>query len=136
MNDRPTAIELIQAVREWLQGLALPVLKREGALGFQGLIAANVLGIVERELQTEKAQLRTEWQRLARILSLTDVTSPTRDRLRGAILDARRELGERIHQGAYDDPARCRELIQELRKSVTDKLKVNNPRFLMSEPTS
>jgi hypothetical protein len=48
MQDRPTALELLRAVREFLEADVLPSL--EGRRRFHGLVAANVLGIVEREL--------------------------------------------------------------------------------------
>src|SRR5690242_14430603 len=49
MNDRPTAAELVFAVREHLEGELIPTLA-DPRLRFQTLVAANVLRIVEREL--------------------------------------------------------------------------------------
>lgn len=46
--DRPTAAELAQAVREFLEGEILPALS-DHRLRFRTLVAMNALGIVERE---------------------------------------------------------------------------------------
>ena len=51
MQDRPTALELLAAVRSFLEDDLVTVL--EGRRRFHALVAANVLGIVERELAGE-----------------------------------------------------------------------------------
>jgi hypothetical protein len=48
MQDRPTREELIDAVRDFLETDVVPAL--EGTLKFHARVAANVLGIVGREL--------------------------------------------------------------------------------------
>jgi hypothetical protein len=48
--DRPNAIELVQAVREFLESDVMPA--TEGRVQFHTRVAMNALGIVERELQT------------------------------------------------------------------------------------
>jgi hypothetical protein len=51
MHGRPTAAELVQAVRELLETDVLPA--TEGALNFRVRVARNVLAIVERELRAD-----------------------------------------------------------------------------------
>lgn len=48
-HDRPTAAELAQAVREFLETEILPTLE-DHRLRFRTLVAINALGIAEREL--------------------------------------------------------------------------------------
>ena len=45
---RPTAAELVEAVREYLETRVMP--RREGSAHFEARVARNALGIVEREL--------------------------------------------------------------------------------------
>ena len=71
MNDRPTAAELIAAVRVYLEGELLPTLTDQ-RLRFQTLIAANVLSISERELASEEAELADEYTFFADHLGLTE----------------------------------------------------------------
>ena len=49
MSDRPTAPELVEAVREFLEREILPALA-DHRLKFRTLVALNALGIAEREL--------------------------------------------------------------------------------------
>src|SRR5438477_478855 len=67
MQDRPTSTELLAAVREFLQREIVPTLG-DHRQKFRALIAANVLGVVERELAGEEERLRAEWARLGALL--------------------------------------------------------------------
>jgi len=51
MQDRPTSSELIEAVQHFLETDVVPAL--DGPKKFHARVAANVLGIVRRELQAE-----------------------------------------------------------------------------------
>ena len=58
MNDRPEATELLQAVENFLRQELLPTL--EGHLGYQARVAANVVGMVARDIVAEEAHLDAE----------------------------------------------------------------------------
>jgi hypothetical protein len=111
-HDVPTAAELLEAVREWIQ-LALV----DGADGetvpnrFHARVAANVLAIVERELALGPGHAVAHRERLERLGVSDDVA------LAGAIRD-----------GALDD--RLDEVRELVWASVRDKLAVANPRYL------
>ncbi len=53
---RPTAAELIEAAREHLTAKVIPAIT-DPRLRFQTLVAAHVLGVVERELAAGRAPL-------------------------------------------------------------------------------
>jgi Domain of unknown function (DUF6285) len=60
MTDRPTAAELVEATREYLETEILPALDDQ-RLRFRTLVAINALGIAQRELEsTEEAVLSPE----------------------------------------------------------------------------
>ncbi len=61
MNDRPTAQELVDAVRLFLEKELLPGLT-DARLRFQTLVAANVLAVAGREMAGEEALLHEEWR--------------------------------------------------------------------------
>jgi hypothetical protein len=128
MNDRPTAVELVNAVRQYLEGELLPTLT-DARLKFQTLIAANVLSIAERELQTEEAELAYEYQSLLPLLDF-DESARTLSELRAAVRRANERLCERIREGYYDDPQHFQGLLRVLREFVERKLQVANPRYL------
>ena len=52
MSARPTAAELVEATREFLEAEVLPVLD-DPRLRFRALVAINALAIAQRELEHE-----------------------------------------------------------------------------------
>lgn len=128
MQDRPTACELLRAVREFLEADVLPGL--EGRRRFHGLVAANVLAIVERELGAEEAQLEAQWARLAALPGmeaggLPRGTAALRDHVRA--LETR--LVERIRAGEADAGPLGTAVRAHVRTTVEEKLAIANPRF-------
>ncbi|MFM8973690.1 MAG: DUF6285 domain-containing protein [Actinomycetota bacterium] len=105
-TDRPTATELIEAVREFLEREVMT--GTSGRLQFHARVAANVLAVVEREL----------------------AESPL-----GALTAAARaqetELARRIRIGEFDD--RLAEVRDEVRETVRRKLLVADPGHLPPE---
>src|ERR1700691_3232332 len=90
MHDRPTSTELIAAARLFLETELLPALT-DPRLRFQTLVAAHVLGIVERELPVEEADLRWELAWLSDVLG--EPISPA-----DSLLDLRKQVREGSHR--------------------------------------
>jgi hypothetical protein len=124
MQDRPTAIELLAAVRHFLEHDIMPGL--EGRRRFHTLVATNVLSIVERELATEEDSLRAEWQRLRDLLGASDVPTSL-SALRSSVRELTERLASEIRAGKRDDDARVR---AHLRQTTNEKLAIANPRML------
>lgn len=74
MHDRPTALELIEAVTEFLSTEVLPAAP-DHRLKFRTLVALNALGIAARELQASNKLLLepAEVAELARRIRAGDV---------------------------------------------------------------
>ncbi len=109
LHGAPTAAELVEAVREWLERDVGPNV--EGRLRFHTRVAANVLAMVERELELGDAQRAEHARRLA-ALGMADDAS----------------LAAAIRSGALD--GRLDEVRAAVRAAVTDKLRVANPGYL------
>jgi hypothetical protein len=107
-HDAPSAAQLVEAVREWLERDVMTT--TEGRLRFHARVAANMLAMVERELDLGAGQAARHRARLD-LLGVSD--------------DA--ELAERIRSGVLDD--RLDEVRQLVRASVIDKLEVANPSY-------
>jgi hypothetical protein len=134
MQDRPTAIELLDAVREFLEHDVLPTL--EGRTRFHGLVAANVLAIVARELAGEETALVAEWRRLRDLLGVDETRPPGRlDGLRAAVRALTERLVERIRAGDADQGSFADAVRAHLRMTVVEKLGIANPRFLLDGRT-
>ena len=97
--SRPTAAELLDAVRDFLERDILPALAAD--VRFQCRVAINVLATVRRELELGPEFESRERDRLAALLGETDARSS---------LDAlNRRLARKIREGAGDlDPAAAR----------------------------
>jgi hypothetical protein len=108
-HDRPTAPELVEAVREWICRTQIDADIEPNA--FHARVAANMLSIVERELLLGPGQYDAHCARLQRLGVADDV-----------------ELAAAIRSGALD--GRAGEVRRLVRESVRDKLAVANPRYL------
>ena len=122
MNDRPTASELLEAVRRFLAEEALPAL--DGPLGYQARVAANLVAIVAREIESEASHLETEWRGLAALFGDEEGPPTDREALRSQILAWNQALAERIQAGEADaDPFR-QVVLDHLKRTVDNKLAV------------
>lgn len=129
MQDRPTALELIDVVREFLEAEVVPAL--DGRRRFHARVAANVLAIVGRELAGEEDALRTEWRRLAALGDDPGAPLPAgAAAARVAIRDATAALADRIRRGEVDAGPEAAAVRAHVRATVREKLAVANPRYL------
>lgn len=130
MQDRPTVYELLRSVQRFLSDEIVPA--TDGRRQFLARVAANAIGLVERELQSEHAHLEREWAGLDELLGAA--TLPVE---RAAIADAVRArndaLCSRIRAGAFDDDARQAALLRHVRQTVHDKLEVTNRAYLEAD---
>ena len=108
-HDVPTAAQLIEAVREFVEGDVMEA--TEGRVRFHARVAVNVLRMVERELELGAGQAAAHREALAR-LGVSDEA----------------ELAAAIRDGRLDN--RRPELVDVLRQTVRAKLEVANPRYL------
>ena len=129
MQDRPTATELLTAVREFLEQDVLPEV--EGRKRFHALVSANVLAIVARELAGEEAMLVDEWRRLGELLGGVEAEPPPRqDALRAAVRGLTERLCDRIRRGDADGGPFGEAVRAHVRATVADKLRIANPKYL------
>jgi hypothetical protein len=108
---RPTAVELLEATREFVTDEVMPATRDSVAVQFHSRVAANVLSIVERQLRLGPAQSARHRTALD-ALGVGDVT----------------ELAEAVRTGAWDD--RGQRLRSMLAALARDKLAIVEPRHL------
>ncbi|MEN8181482.1 MAG: DUF6285 domain-containing protein [Myxococcota bacterium] len=134
MNDRPTGVELLRAVERFLELEAVPHL--EGPLRFHARVAANVVAIVAREIETEETQLGEEWARLADLLGEARDVPSSRDALREAVAQRTDALVSRIRAGEADAGDFRARVLDHLRRTVEAKLTVSRPPRQRARPAS
>jgi hypothetical protein len=110
-HDAPTSVQMVEAVREWLENDVMPAV--DGRLNFHTRVAINMLAMVEREAALGEQQRVDHEHRLKEI---------------GAVDDA--ELARRIRDGEFDDS--LHDVMIVLKDSIRDKLLVANPKYLNS----
>jgi hypothetical protein len=115
MQDRPTAAELVGAVREFLERDVMRA--TEGRVQFHARVATNALGMVERELRDGPALSEAERARAAALLG-HDAEPVTLER----------ELAARIRDGSLDN--RLDDVRAHVRATVREKLVIANPGYL------
>lgn len=107
-HDRPTAVELVTAVREWLDSVASGMVEPNA---FHARVASNMLTMVERQAELG--------QRLA---------DEHQHRLQRLGVGSEAELAAGIRRGDFDD--RLGEVRAVVLDTVRGKLAVANPRYL------
>ncbi|MDA1101096.1 MAG: DUF6285 domain-containing protein [Proteobacteria bacterium] len=114
-TDRPTAAELVEAVREFLADHVAPNV--EGQLAFHTRVAVNALAIVERTMAQGGAMDAAELSRLKDLLG--------RD---GDLAEMNEALARAIRTGEMDDQGAA--VLDHLRQTALDKIALANPRYL------
>jgi len=114
MMDQPSMLELVSAVRDFIEQRAMPELK--GHTAFHARVAANALSIVARELHQGGPSGEAERERLKKLLGHD-----------GTLLDLNRELCDRVRQGAItlDTPG----FADHLTITTRDKVAIDQPNY-------
>jgi len=110
-HDVPSAAELLEAVRSFLDSDVIPV--TEGRVRFHARVASNVVAMVSREIATAPQLAAAHATRLA-----------------GLGVESDTELAGAIRSGRFDEL--LNEVTDAVRATVADKLAVANPGY--SEP--
>jgi hypothetical protein len=118
MQDRPSASELVAAVRDFLQEDVMRAV--EGRVAFHTRVAVNALGMIVRELDDGARYEREEHARAVALLGHDGETH-----------DLERELAARIRRGELTHADA--DVVAHLRATVRDKLRIANPGYLPPE---
>ncbi len=131
MQDRPSAIELLEAAAQFVEREIVPA--TQGARQFQSRVVANVMRIVGREIEMGERFLRSEVDALAAVLGEPLPHLRTSDDVREAALGLNQRLSAKIQAGEADSGAFREQVFRVTRQTVEDKLRIANPRDLESD---
>jgi hypothetical protein len=120
-QDRPTAAQLVTAVREFLERDVMAA--TDGRVHFHTRVAVNVLNTVARELELGDRFATEERRRAAALLGHD-----------GDADALERELAAAIRSGALDDRADA--VRAHVRATVREKLLIANPGYLPDSPST
>ncbi|MCC7364432.1 MAG: hypothetical protein IT303_08665 [Dehalococcoidia bacterium] len=127
MQDRPTAHELLDALQSFMRDRQNAARDRWEKFQFQ--VAANSLGIILRELESEDDFMRQEWEGLDRLVG----AEPIPDRqaaFTARLLERNANLCERIRNGEFDDAEKDMALQRHIFETVVNKVKIASPKEL------
>jgi hypothetical protein len=127
MGDRPTKLELLEAVGRFLSDELMPGL--EGVHRFHTRVAANAIAIVAREIELEGSHLQDRHARLAGLLESSEPPPSDLARLSDAVEALERELCTRIRSGDADAGAWRGQVLEHLWATVRERLAVSNPTY-------
>lgn len=113
-QNRPSAAELIHAVKTFLKQRVAPRLAKREA--FELMVALKSLDIVQRELELGPASAEAERARLVEILGHA-----------GSVAELNAELAHRLRSGtlSLDDPG----VVRHLRETTKEKLAIDQPGY-------
>jgi alcohol dehydrogenase class IV len=131
MQDRPTAIELLEAAADFVDGEI--VTATTGRVQFQSRVVANVMRIVAREIRDEDPFARAETRSLAALLKCEQPHVHGLDDVRRAAAKLNEDLSTKIRAGEADAGPRRAEVLAAVRQIVENKLKIANPRYLEAD---
>lgn len=114
MMDQPSAIEIVGAVREFIEKHAIPQLS--GRTAFHARVAANALAIVSRELEKGPRGQEAERRALEHLLGQA-----------GPLEDLNREFCKRLRSGDLDYTKR--EVADLLISSTLAKVEIDQPTY-------
>ncbi|HVA80014.1 MAG TPA: DUF6285 domain-containing protein [Candidatus Binataceae bacterium] len=131
MQDRPSAIELLEAAADFVDREI--VTTTEGRVQFQSRVVANVMRIAAREIRDEDRFARAELRALAAVLKCETPHVHGLDDVREAAARMGGELSAGIRAGAADRDPRRAQVMAAVRQIVEDKLRIANPRYLEAD---
>jgi hypothetical protein len=112
--DQPSMLELVTAVRDFLEQRAMPELK--GHTAFHARVAANALGIVARELERGGPSADAERERLAKLLGHD-----------GSLMELNRKFCRQIREGmiGLDTPG----VAEHMTVTTREKVSIDQPNY-------
>jgi hypothetical protein len=125
VNDAPAAEDLLRAVERFLEREVVPRL--EGVPKFHARVAANVVAMVAREIETADAHESGEWKRLGVLLASAAECPTDRALRRAGLVERNDDLARRIRAGEADAGPWRAAVLAHLRQTVADKLAVARP---------
>jgi hypothetical protein len=126
MQDKPTSVELLEALAAFLREEVAP--RVDGGLRFKALVGANVAGIVAREIALGPSHDRAALARLVELLGKEDCGDG--GDVAARVRELSFELCRRIEAGDADGGEWRERVLEHLRADVDEKLAIDNPKAL------
>ena len=128
MNNLPGGVDLLSIARETLLSELEPL--TSGEARYVLLMVANAMAIAAREAQAGDAPAKSAVARLEKLYAET----PSGAALESQLAEYERRLAQDIRAGVFDaHDEKQRTLLEHLRGSVVERLRISNPKSLKSQ---
>lgn len=127
MAERPTKIELLEAIRRFVDRELVPEL--EGVRRFHARVASNALGILAREIELEGPSLTRRYAALCGLLNEAGAEPGDLAAFEREVDRLERTLTERIRAGEADAGPFRERVLEYLGRCVRERLAINNPDY-------
>lgn len=128
MNDRPTLVEILDAVRHHLETNIIPAVKGDSRVYFQTLVAVNLLKIAGRDAEMGYTQQLEAWTAIEGH-DANDTIQP--DDLARRLEGFHAALCDAIRRGERDTDIHAQSALYQQMRALTERaLQINNPKFL------
>jgi hypothetical protein len=119
MQDRPTAADVLATIKDYLEGEVLPSVS--GTLRYHTLVAANLVTMLQRELEQYPAAAAAETEALRQLLGRSD----------GDLAELNAELARQLREAQPDDDETEfeRRTLQALLPATLAKLQISKPGY-------
>lgn len=123
MQDRPTNIELLDALGDFMRDRAANARDRWERFQFQ--VAANSIGILKREAEMEDGFMREEWHGIDALLAPEPIPA-TQSAFATRLQERNGALAAAIQRGSFDGENED-QLLQHLWQTVANKVRIASP---------
>ena len=127
MQDQPTVRKLLKGIYEFLETAVVPALHEP--LRFHTRVAANLLRILQREIEAEPRLIAEERRRLRELLGKKG-GAQGRETVVEEVRQLNEELCALIREGRADQGSWRDDVIEHVRLTLVDKLKVADPSMI------
>ena len=132
MQDHPTVKKLLEGVCALLESEIVPALGEP--LRFHTRVAANLLKIIQREIEAEPSLIAEECRRLKKLVGKKR-GSEGRETL-AEVRELNEELCALIREGRADEGPWREDVIEHICLTLVDKLKVADPHMIERAQTN
>jgi hypothetical protein len=124
----------MKGVVQFLERDVVPALQEP--LRFHARVAANLLKIIEREWELEPEHLCQERDRLIELLGDNTLALDLSGALTSQVSELNERLSREIRTGRADRSPHREQIMDHVRKTLTETLEITNPRVVSKKSTS
>ena len=127
MQYKPEAVDLLEAIQEFLLKEVMPSAKGDELLSYKSLVSWNMLGVVAREWKQEEELLGKEIARLEKYLGKESQLKTSLAEKREYCQELNKEFANKVR--AEKLSVEHKDAWELAKETLKERLSISNPRF-------